>query len=173
MDMKELALAEAALATLASAIKDQLADVREQMQKQLDESGASRIDAKLPDGTKVATVSRTESKPKAVVTDEPTLRAWVREHAPEEVSTRLVTEIRPAYLTALLSELTSRGTVEAVDKSTGEMVEVPGVEIVTPRATTHSCRTAKGGPEAIAEAWRTGTLAHLDLPQLTAGGEQS
>ncbi|MFE9391631.1 hypothetical protein [Streptomyces sp. NPDC006784] len=171
MDMKQLALAEAALKTLGDAVKDQLAEVREQMQTHLDDTGASRVDATLPDGTKVATVSRSESKPKAVVIDEATLLAWVREHAPDEITSRVVTEIRPAYMTALLARLTAAGAAEVPDEETGEIREVPGVEMRTSRVTTHTVRAAKGGAEAIVAAWRSGQLAHLDLPQLTAGGE--
>jgi hypothetical protein len=168
--MADLALAEAALKALADAVKTQLADVRERMQKEMETSGASRVDAMLPDGTKVATVSLSQPKPTARVTDEDTLRAWVREHAPGELHSRVVTEIRPAYLTSLLAQLTAAGAPDLADAATGEIAEVPGVEVAAGRASTHSVRLAEGGAEAIVEAWRTGALAHLDLPQLGPGG---
>lgn len=171
MDMKELALREAALKTLADAIGTELAAVKADMQAALEESGASRVDAKLPDGTKVATVSRGQPKAKAEVADTEAFRAWVREHAPSEVTSRVVTEVRTAYTTALLAQMTATGTAEVPDTETGEVQDVPGVEIRTPRATTHSVRHAKGGADAIAAAWRDGALAHLDLPQLTGGAQ--
>jgi hypothetical protein len=171
MDMQELALEEAALKTLADAIGDRLKDVKAQMQEALNETGASRVEAKLPDGTKVATISMTSPKPAAVVTDPDLYLKWVREHSPANITSRLVTEVRPAYTTALLAEMTAAGTAEVADKETGVVEEVPGVEIKATRSRTHSVRPVDGGREAIAEAWRTGALAHLALPQITAGGE--
>lgn len=166
MDMKDLANAEAALKVLADAVKDQLADVRERMQKEMESSGADRVPAILPDGTKVATVSLTTPKPIARVADEEALRAWVRDHAPGEITSRVVTEIRPAYLSSLLAQITAAGSPELPDSETGEIGQVPGVEVSAGRVTTHSVRLAKDGATLIAAAWRAGELAHLDLPQL-------
>ena len=170
MDMQQLALEEAALKTLADVIGDRLKDVKAQMQEALDTTGASRVEAKLPDGTKVATISMTSPKPTAVVTDPDKFLAWVRENSPANIVSRLVTEVRPAYTTALLAEMTAAGVAEVADKETGVVDEVPGVEIRATRSRTHSVRPVDGGREAIAEAWRTGALAHLPLPQITAGG---
>lgn len=171
MNLSELALEEAALKTLADAVNDRLKEVKAAMQQQMDESGASRVDAALPDGTKVATISATSPKPAAVVTDPDLFLKWVREHSPQNITTRLVTEVRPAYQTALLAEMTAAGTAEVADKETGVVEEVPGVEIRATRSRGHSVRPVDGGREAIAQAWRSGALAHLELPQLTAGGE--
>lgn len=172
MDMKDLALAEASLKTLADAVKTQLAEVREQMQKELEASGASRVDATLPDGTKVATVSTSTPTDKAVVTDDDAFLAWVQETAPTEVKSRVVTEVRPAFEAALLAQMTASGAAEVPDKATGEIAEVPGVTVQTGRATTHNVRLAKDGADAIITAWRDGDLGHLGLPQLGPGGEQ-
>lgn len=171
MSLSELAQTEAVLAALHKATGDQLKDVRADVQKALEETGASRVDATLPDGTKVATVSRSTPTAKATVTDEDKLLAWVREHAPGEIVSRVVTEIRPAYLASLLAQMTAAGAAEVADQATGELHGVPGVEMLTPRSTTHSTRHTKHGPEQIATAWRDGQLGHLDLPQLGAGGE--
>lgn len=170
MDMQQLALEEAALKTLADVIGDRLKDVKAQMQEALDTTGASRVEAKLPDGTKVATISMTSPKPTAVVTDPDKFLAWVRENSSANIVSRLVTEVRPAYTTALLAEMTAAGVAEVADKETGVVDEVPGVEIRATRSRTHSVRPVDGGREAITEAWRTGALAHLPLPQITAGG---
>ncbi|WP_431781772.1 hypothetical protein [Streptomyces chumphonensis] len=172
MDLKTLALHEAALKTLADAIGDQLKTVKAEMQAALEASGAARVDATLPDGLKVGTVSLSTPKAAAVVTDDAEFLAWVREHSPHNVTSRVVTEVRPAYRTALLAEMTAAGSAEVADKETGEVAEVPGVEIRAGRATTHSVRLAKDGADAIAEAWRDGRLAHLDLPQLTGSAPE-
>lgn len=171
MDMKDLALREAALKTLADAIADQLKTVKAEMQEQMEATGARTLEAALPDGTKVATISRPTSKAKAAVVDQDAFLAWAREHSPANVETKLVTAVRPAYTTALLAEMTAAGSAEIADKETGEIALVPGVDIVAGRATSHTVRPVDGGAEAIAEAWRTGQLAHLDLPQLGARQE--
>jgi hypothetical protein len=146
--------------------------VKAEMQEALDTNGATRVTAKLPDGTKVATISRTEPKPAATVTDPDKFLAWVREHSPANIVSRLVIEVRPAYTTALLAEMTAAGTAQWADKETGEVFDVPGVEIKATRGRTHSVRPVDGGREAIAEAWRSGALSHLALPQITTGGAE-
>ncbi|MFI7315193.1 hypothetical protein [Streptomyces hygroscopicus] len=171
-DMQQLALEEAALKTLADAVTDRLKAVRASMQEAMDTTGASRVDATLPDGTKVATISSTSPKPTAQVTDPDLFLKWVREHSPKNVTTKLVTEVRPAYQTALLAEMTAAGVAEVADKDTGVVEEVPGVEIKATRSRGHSVRPVDGGREAIGAAWRTGQLAHLDIPQITAGGAE-
>lgn len=166
MDMQQLALEEAALKTLADAVMDRLREVKTQMQEVLIETGASRVEATLPDGTKVATISRSTPKPAAVVTDDKALLEWVRTYSPHNVTTRLVTEVQPAYITALLAEMTAAGAAVIADKDTGVVEDVPGVEIRATRPLTHSVRPTKDGAEAIAAAWRDGKLAHLNLLQI-------
>mgnify|MGYP001562945466 CR=1 FL=1 len=172
MNLSELALEEAALKTLADAVTEQLKTVRATMQQQMETTGASRVDATLPDGTKVATISRTDPKPTAVVSDPELFRKWVREHSPANHTSRVVHEVRPAYQAALLAEMTAAGVAQWADRDTGEVHDVPGVEIRASRGKSHSVRPVDGGREAIAAAWRAGLLAHLDLPQLTAGGAE-
>ncbi|MEU5979414.1 hypothetical protein [Streptomyces sp. NPDC047315] len=169
MDMQQLALESAALKALGDAITERQKEVRALMQEALATSGASRVDALLPNGTKVATISRSTPKPAAVVTDPELYLKWVRETSPANVVSRLVTEVRPAYTTALLAEMTAAGTAEVADRETGVVEAVPGVEIRATRAAGHSVRPVDGGRDAIAEAWRTGALAHLPLPQITGG----
>ncbi|MCX5336943.1 hypothetical protein [Streptomyces sp. NBC_00140] len=169
MDLAQLALEEAALKALSDTVNDRLKEVKNAMQEQLVGNGISKVTASLPDGTKVATISRSDAKPAAVVIDDDAFLTFVRGIAPSEVTTRLVTEIRPAYRTTLLAQMTAAGVARIVDTDTGELHDVPGVEIKPTRALTHSVRTATGGKEAIAEAWRTGALAHLNLLQIEAG----
>jgi hypothetical protein len=171
MNLQQLALEEAALKSLADAVGGALKEVKAAMQEAMDTTGASRVAGTLPDGTKVATISATEPKPAAVVVDPDLFLKWVREHSPANVVSRLVTEVRPAYTAALLAEMTAAGVAQWADRETGEIFEVPGVEVKATRARGHSVRLTDGGAEAIAEAWRTGQLDHLpSLPQITAGG---
>ncbi|MGW1015635.1 hypothetical protein [Streptomyces niveus] len=173
MDIAQLALEEAALKTLADAVNDRLKEVKASMQQQLVGNGISKVTASLPDGTKVATISRSDAKPAAVVVDDDAFLAWVRTAAPDEINTRLVTEVRPAYRTAVLAQMTAAGTPQVVDTDTGVIHEVPGVEVRATRSLTHSVRPTSGGKEAIADAWRNGQLAHLNLIPIAATEEQS
>jgi hypothetical protein len=170
MDMQQLALEEAALKSLSDAVGDRLKAVRASMQEAMDTTGASRVNAELPDGTKVGTISASEPKPAATVTDPDKFLAWVREHSRPNVVTRMVTEVRPAYQAALLAEMTAAGVAEWADRDTGEVFAVPGVEIKATRSRGHSVRLSDEGREAIAEAWRSGALTHLNIPQITTGG---
>lgn len=169
MDIAQLALEEAALKALADTVNDRLKEVKNAMQEQLTTNGISKVTAALPDGTKVATISRSDAKPAAVVVDDEKFLAFVRSIAPGEIATRLVTEVRPAYRTTLLAQMTAAGVARIVDTETGELHDVPGVEVKATRSLTHSVRPSTGGKEAIAEAWRTGQLAHLNLLQIEAG----
>lgn len=169
MDLAQLALEEAALKALADTVNDRLKEVKNAMQEQLVANGISKVTASLQDGTKVATISRSEAKPAAVVVDDEEFLSFVRSIAPEEISTRLVTEVRPAYRTSVLAQMTAAGIARIVNTETGELHDVPGVEIRATRSLTHSVRPTTGGKEAIAEAWRNGQLAHLNLLQIEAG----
>jgi len=170
-DMANLALEETALKTVIDAFTNRLKEVRADMQTALDTTGVSRIDATLPDSTKVGTVSLTNPKPTATVTDPDLFLQWVQKNSSNNVVSRIVTEVRPAYTTALLAEMTAAGVTEIADRDTGVVEEVPGVQIRATRSRTHSARPVDGALEAILAAWRTGQLAHLNLPQLTAGEE--
>ncbi|HET7517150.1 MAG TPA: hypothetical protein VFN05_05520 [Actinomycetes bacterium] len=172
MNLPEHATEEAVLKALHDTIGTRLKEIKARTQEQLEATGATRVDAKLPDGTKVGTIYRPTASTEAHVTDPEKYLKWVREHAPSEITSRVVTEVRASYTKALLAQLTATGAPVWADAD-GVAHDVPGVEIVPTRNTTHSVRLTKDGPEKIAEAWRNGELAHLDvLPQLTAGGEQ-
>lgn len=168
MSMQQWALEEAALKSLADNVAGQLKAVKDKMQGALTAGGIGQVDATLPDGTKVATVSRTTSKATAAITDSDAFLAWVHANSPHNVVTRLVTEVQPAYATALLAKVAAAGAAEVVDEETGLVTEVSGVEFRPAVSMSHSVRPTKNGRELIAEAWRTGALAHLSLPQIAA-----
>lgn len=175
MSLTDLAAREAVLKAIADAIGDELKVVRAAVQTELDKSrGVQQVAAILPDGRQVAKVSLTDPAPAAVVTDPELFVAWVRDHHPDKtaVTRRVVTEVRPATQVALLAEMTAAGVPQWCDTETGEVHTVPGVEIRATRARSHSVRFDKGGRDRVAEAWRSGALASLVLPELTAGGAE-
>lgn len=165
MTLADLALREAVLKTLADAIGDDLKAVKQEMSKALEASGATQAAAVLPDGTKVGTSSLSVPRLTARVVDEAAFVGWVASHAPAET----VVTVRDAYRKSLLAQLAAGGVAEVADPETGEIVHVPGVEIVTGEP-KHTVRLSKDGPGRIVEASREGLLAHLDLPQLGQSG---
>lgn len=169
-DLAELALKSAVYKALADAVLAERKAVQAAMQSELEATGAARVDASLPDGVDVASVSRSRPRRVARVVDEEAFLGWVRETAPMEVVSRVVTEVRPAYVSALLEQMTALGVAAVPDRATGELTDVPGVEVAAGRAGSHSVRLTDGSAGRIAEAWASGDLAWLDLPQLVAGG---
>lgn len=174
MGLKEAAQREALLRVVHDRVKAQYDAARDEVQRELDAAkettGTTRVSVELPDGRPLATTSRTSPKPEARVTDPAEFLAWVRETYPPEVVSRVVTEVRTAFATRLLREMTAAGTAQICDTETGEVHDVPGVEVRPWRRATHSVRLADGAEDAIAEAWQAGTLTALVLPQLAEGG---
>lgn len=179
MSLKDAAAREAVLKALHDAIGDELKAARAEVQAGLDEAkdsaGVRQIAASLPDGTVVAKISLTDPAPAAVVTDPEAYLAWVRDHhpaGPDNITRRFVTEVRPAFTTVLLGELTAAGTPQWCNPETGELHTVPGVEIRATRARSHSVRFEKTGRAEVARAWQAGQLADVALPQLTTGSTE-
>lgn len=164
MDLQQLALQETALKALLDDVTKSLKEVKAQMQEALDTTGASGVAAKLPDGTKVGTIYRTDPKPAAVVVDEKALHDWIHANYPTEATKRavVVIEVREAFKKGLLDQLTAIGA--PVNPDTGEAV--PGVEIRATRAAGHGVRGVDR--DAIAKAWRNRELPDLNVLQLTA-----
>lgn len=164
-------------------------DVQHLLDQQYKATGTTKVDATLPGGTKVGSVSRIGGEVAAQVVDDEAFRVWVRdtfpsEHVVEVVPARVVARVQPAFLAKVLAEATAAGTARYVDAANGEVHEVPGVALKPHRAATHRMtytrRSAKSpidGRELVAQAWREGALAAHVLPVLAptsapAGGEQ-
>ena len=176
-NLLELAREEATLKALADVVTDRLKAVRAETQAALDgaeqETGTRQVAAKLPDGTAVATLSLTDPKPEAKVTDAAAFQAWVMEAFPGEIERRFVAEVRPAFLDKVLAEMTAAGVARLVNKETGALHDVPGVEVKATRSRNHSLRFKPGGREDVAKAWQAGALAlpGLAVPAAVESGE--
>ncbi|NEC29556.1 hypothetical protein G3I20_23960 [Streptomyces sp. SID8111] len=172
----------AALGALLDEVKSAYAEARTDVQHHLDTqyktSGTTKVDALLPGGTKVGSVSRSGGETAAQITDPDAFTAWVRdtfptEHVVEIVPMQVRTSVRPAWQAQALAAMTAAGVPRYVDETTGEVHEVPGVAIRPSKAAglrmTYT-RRSKGQPldgrELVAEAWRTGSLAAHVLPVL-------
>lgn len=166
MHVSEQALVAGTIAALKKTMTDADAKFRPTMQQTLDDTGIERLAIKLPSGAKVGNITVSNPKPKATVTDEKKVTAWVAEQYPDEIAQ----VVRAAFLKKLLDEMNERGVAEIVTPQ-GEIVTVPGVEMQTNRAPSHSVTWDDNGIEALAAAWRNGELAHIEgLPALMRGG---
>jgi hypothetical protein len=165
---------EATLRALKDLIDHRYKNVRTRnlqlLEAQHKATGAASFDATAGDNdVKVATVSLKGAEVAAKVIDEEAFRAWVRTNAPTEITSRLVVEVREAYVKRILAQMTKTGAavIEVADETTGEVVEhqVPGVELLPSTGRTHQVRFTPTGREDIAVAWRGQHLANV-LPEL-------
>ncbi|MFG2650932.1 hypothetical protein [Streptomyces sp. NPDC048436] len=184
---------QAVLGALLDHVKDAYTGAKSEaddlLERQYKASGTTKIDATLPDGTKVGSVSRQGGEREATVTDADAFRGWVRDHFPTEhvvefIPAQVVTSVRPGFSGRVLSEATAAGAARYLDEASGVVHDVPGVEIRPSRAASHRLTYTRGskaqpaaGRELVTAAWRTGTLAdHLPAlapsPPAAAEGEQ-
>ena len=154
-------LRAAVLKALQKVIGSTADDSRAVLKDIMDALEIDSLAAKLPDGTKVATLSRAGGNTAARVTDEGKFFAWVQENRPGE----LVTSVRDSYRKALLEALDKSSAL--VDPETGEVV--PGVEFVTGKDWL-TVRFQPGGEEAIKTAWQSGRLSLDAMLALPEGG---
>lgn len=127
-----------------------------------------RITATLPGGQDVATVTLASGKTTAKLTDEAAYENWVKATHPDAFVTVTRTYVDPDFTDRLMAAARKLGV--AVDAETGE--EVPGISVMAGEPYP-MVKLAGDAREAVAAAWRDGTLAEL-LPGLLAiqGGEQ-
>lgn len=175
MGLKDTATRTAVLSVLADVINAELKASKAELQQGLKaakaETGTQQVGMELPDGQDIGKATLVQPKATAVVTGPDLLIEWVRENAPAgSITSRVVTEIRPSYLKVLLAEITAAGVAQWCDKETGEVHDVPGVQIQGRAAYTRTT-IPDTGKQAIAQAWREGALTNMVLPELTAGGE--
>lgn len=175
MALKDAATRTAILSTLADLIDTELKTAKKELQAELkaakQETGTQKVGVSLPDGRDVGTASLVQPKATAVITDQEAFLDWARTVRPGEVVRRFVTEVRPAWQALVLKELTAAGVTQWADKETGEVHDVPGVEIQG-RAAYTRLTVPDEGTAAIAEAWREGRLTAAILPELTTGEPQ-
>lgn len=180
--IREAVTQQAVLGALLEEVKAAYAAARTDAEylltQQYRATGSTKVDAMLPDGTKVGSITRTPGEIAAKVINEELFRAWVRdtyptEHIVEAIPMRIVAKVQPGFASKLLAEMTAAGRAQYADPTTGEVHDVPGVAIAPAKAAgtriTYG-RKSKTQPltgrELIGEAWRTTNLAAHILPAL-------
>lgn len=179
MNLKDTARTTAVFDTLHKAIGDELKTWKQELEAGLkaakQDTGAQKIGIEL-DGQDIGTVSLIQPKPAAVITDEEKFTAWVigqGERFATEVQreVKVTTTVRKAFVDLLLKEMTAAGVARWCDKETGELYDVPGVEMQGRAAYTRMALPGEG-KTAIAQAWQEGRLADV-LPSLTPAAIES
>ncbi|MGC5343680.1 hypothetical protein [Streptomyces sp. DT171] len=185
--IREAVTQQAVLGALLDEVKAAYAAARTDAEylltQQYKATGSTKVDAMLPDGTKVGSITRTPGEIAAKVIDEDVFRAWVRdtypsEHVVKAVPMRIVAEVQPGFTSKLLAEMTAAGRTQYADPTTGEVHDVPGVAIAPAKAAStritygrKSKAQALTGRELIAVAWRTTDLPARALPALAPAAE--
>jgi len=153
--LSETAMQAVVVKALGDLISDRLKTLKLQAEASFTATETNRAAARLPDGTKVATVSMAGGEGhSAYVASEELLMAWVLANHPGEVEM----VIRPSYVKKLTDAAKKAG--RAIDPATGEVV--PGIEVGESKPYV-SIRFETSGREAIAEAWRNGDLQGVNL----------
>ncbi|MER5706026.1 hypothetical protein [Streptomyces sp. NPDC002122] len=174
MSLKDQATRVAILDTLAKTIANELKTAKTELETGLRaakaETGTQTIAVDL-NGTDIGKATLVQPKAEADITDPVKLLTWVREVAPTEITTRLVTEIRPAWLTQLKKQVEAVGRPEWADPETGVIHDVPGIKLVG--RTAHTRLTIPDeGKQAIATAWRDRLLDAVVMPELPAAEQE-
>lgn len=175
MSLKDTAARAAVLDTLHKAIGDELKAAKRELESGLRaakaETGTQKVAISLDEQQDIGTASLVQPAAAAVVSDVEKFKAWVMDHYASEIDRKFVTEVRVSFTTRLLKEMTAAGVAQWADPTTGEIHDVPGVEMQG-RAAYTRMTVPDAGKQAIAQAWQAGALSHLVLPQLTAGGAE-
>ncbi|MGW5477623.1 hypothetical protein [Streptomyces sp. NPDC004008] len=171
MSLKDTAARAAVLSTLHAAIGDELKTAKRDLEDGLRaakaETGTQKVTISLNDQQDIGTVSLVQPKAAAVITDDEKFKQWVMDHYGSEIERRFVTEVRVSFVSRLLKEMNAAGVAQWADPETGEIHEVPGIEMQG-RAAYTRLTVPDDGKAAIAEAWREGRLATGGLPALAA-----
>jgi hypothetical protein len=148
-----------ALETYIKFVKGIADGMRARVTKDMGDNDDERVGAKLPDGTKLGSITYSEGRRTAKVTDEAALLAWCTRAHPSEIQT--ITIVRPAYLKMLL-DLAKADDAPAgahgVDPETGEellFIEVqqgdPYISVTsTKEGTARMAALATGFPKMLA-----------------------
>lgn len=175
MSLKDTAARAAVLDTLHKAIGDELKAAKRELEAGLRtakaETGTQKVAISLDEQQDIGTASLVQPAAAAIVSDAEKFKAWVMDHYSSEIERKFVTEVRAAFTARLLKEMTAAGVAKWVDPGTGEIHDVPGVEMQG-RAAYTRMTVPEAGKQAIAQAWQANKLSHLVLPQLTAGGAE-
>lgn len=149
----------AALKVIAEVVKTQQGDEKAAFLKALQDLGVKgTVEAKLPDGTQIGSVTMCAGRSSAKVTDRAAFTKWVEENHPDQVTKPILTLVRPAFEMAVLKA--AKDAKAPVDQN-GEVVPGISVDEGEPYLTT---TLADGAAQVVLSAIKSGTIQPLALP---------
>jgi hypothetical protein len=172
MTLKDIGRRTATLDTLHKAIGEELKAAKAELDAGLRaakaDTGTQKISIDL-DGQDIGTATLVQPTAAATVTDEEAFTAWVigqGERFASEITreVKVVTTVRKAFVDLLLKQMTAAGVAQWADPETGEIHDVPGVEMQG-RAAYMRVTIPADGKAAIGQAWRDGRLTDV-LPAI-------
>lgn len=158
----------AALGTYLKVLGAQEKALRVRVEQSMGEMHVERVGAYLPDGEKIASVSRSDGNTTVKVVDEDGFLAWTKEEHPEHVYT--VEMVRPAYRTFLLDVAGSlpKGS-KGLDPTTGR--ELPFIEVRQGSPYVTVTTTPEGVDRMSALANGFAAMIERPVPKSSQGGE--
>jgi hypothetical protein len=175
MSLKDIAARAAILDTLHKAIGDELKAAKRELEEGLRaakaETGTQKVAISLSEQQDIGTASLVQPKAAAALVDPEKFKAWVIDNYASEIKREFVTSVQPGFQKKILDQITAAGVAEWADPETGVIHDVPGVEMQG-RAAYTRMTVPEAGKQVIAEAWRSGALANVVLPELATGGDQ-
>lgn len=159
MSFADDALRTAVLKTLADDVGDAIKGGKTGLLGVMQEAGIEKLAARLPDGTKVASLPVVGGEETPRVTDPAALLAWVTANRPDQ--TEVV--VRSSYIESLLKEAKLAG--RALDRKSGDII--PGItfEPTTAYVKVDFTEGDIDGREHVRRAWRSGAVS---LPSVLA-----
>jgi len=152
MTLRELAMP----LVLARVLRDRIvAAATELSAEALTSSDAATGRSRKLGELEIGGVTVAHGKRNAYVADVDAVLSWVTEHHPDEVEVIYTSQVRPVFLAALLRTVTRDGGW--LDKDTGEIVPVDGVEISA--GSPYLIVKPNDDAQAIVEeAWQSGRI---------------
>ena len=172
MDTRHILVRAAALKALADEAQAVSKAVRAETDDALadlyDQTGSKSFDAKLDDGTKVASISLAFAKGGVQITDEAAFLAWVKSDHPEA----LVESVHPDFRAQVLKRAVA-DDAGVYDPDTGEVI--PGAEPKPAGERPKSYSVRLTDKPALVAAWQRGEILVLDdyrAPALEGGSDE-
>lgn len=161
-NLTQSALAVATLRALSKHVDAREADAKDTLLEDMADTGSASVNATLPNGVRVATISFVAPAPHATVVNNVALMQWLEANDPDALESVVIpahteTHVRPEFLAAL--------TTVGLHCYTPDGEEVPGVgaSVTKPYLAVKSLKV-----EAIVDAFTSGMLDAAELLALPA-----
>jgi hypothetical protein len=159
MTIADDALRTAVLKTLADDVGDTIKGGKAGLLGAMQDQGIEKMAARLPDGTKAASLTVVGGEESPRVADPAALLAWVQANRPDQ--TEVI--VRPSYVEAVLNDARKAG--RPLDRKSGDVIPGIAFEPTTAYVKVDFATGDIDGREHVRRAWRSGAVS---LPSVLA-----